>query len=139
MKLKRTIYVLVMLLSLSSCAQIDDNAVETIKQFYTIRLNQFENDASVEEIDKLIKKYCSKKFIEKIYEVDWGQEFVICAQDYGDEWIKTMKIIKDKNLKEFYIVSFYDENVTPKKHIIKVKMVCENSQYKIDKVICVDY
>lgn len=132
-------FIFLLLLSFNACSQINNNEIKIIREFYTIHLNQLNDKfAEIDEIDSVIKQYCSTRFVKEIYEVDWGREFIICAQDIGDKWIKTMKIKKHNEQDNLFIVTFYDNDINPQTHNIKVKLIEKNNQFKIDNVICID-
>lgn len=137
----------------SSCGQTQNNSTEKeaekmLQEFYTSYFTVFATEppgtSSQKKLEMLQKQYCTEAFYRKIPDIIEQTESdpFLKAQDSDINWLQTLTVIKDEQIKNEYIVSYsYDRlvDVNPDKTVketvtIHVTVVKEGESYKIDSV-----
>lgn len=117
----------------------EEQIVLMLKNFYTSYINETSKSPSnPEKEDSIRKKFCTTNMM-KVYDLpDLDYDPIVQAQMVLKECAETLTIRKDKDRENIYYVS-YNWPLNDKEQItIKVKIVKENEDYKIDYVF-LDY
>ena len=125
---------LVLLTPLEGCSQSNEKAIQFIETTYKRYLMSMDD---VKSIDDVIKKTSSNKFRKRIYGVPWGREMFICTQDPYEEWGDMIHVSPYYREKDTYILSFYDKKLYPNAHKLKIKLIFEKGESKIDDINCI--
>jgi|ERR1044072_10351 hypothetical protein len=114
----------------------DDAAIKMLKEFYTSYITEGTKiESNEDQLESIQKKYCTAKMLTKMkHEMEEGEmdsDPFINAQDFNIDWLKTLTITKDPQKADVYIVSYLD-NYTKTRTQMKLHVVKEGAQYKID-------
>lgn len=125
-------------------AHFDRTAIKMLKQFYheyanaDSRMAKADDVASqIEELRAVKEKYCSAKLINWLDKEEIDVDPFLKSQDFNIEWLKTLKVEKEANYRNQFIVtySFFDhfrkQTVQRKISLVVVRL---NGEYKIDDV-----
>jgi len=156
--MKKVLYFLIINLLFmlnTSCAQLpneEEKVISMLETFYTAYnsvwsdTNIYKEDEFEEKVFSLQQKYCSKKLQSEIREYYKIHKFEhdLLTNDFGgtneDVFKSTLKIEKDKTRENTYIVSYiihidYPSTPRDEKNIIKLEIIKESGNYKINKVL----
>lgn len=113
-----------------------DTIVTTLLLFYTsyITENIEMNDQKVSELKK---KYITSQFLDKLQKLNLDYDPFVNAQDYDEDWLKTLKVIRNKEINGVYEVYRFD-NYNKRYVCIKLRIIKENGQYKIDSIVSLE-
>lgn len=79
--------------------------------------------------------YCTPKFLRTILEDDEiGSDPFVAAQDYYEDWRKTMTVQKSSEGRNVYIVCLWRNEYAGKDHCVKVFLAQVGGKWKIDNV-----
>ena len=114
----------------------DDAAIKMLKEFYTSYITEGTKiESSEDKLESIQKKYCTAKMLTKMkHEMEEGEmdsDPFINAQDFDIDWLKTLTITKDPQKADVYVVSYLNNYSKTKTHM-KLRVVKEGAQYKID-------
>jgi len=132
MKTKLTL----LLLALCSVCflQAQQNAIDTLKVFYTKYMMENSKINPDSNTVQLIKKtYCTQRLINELQKNDEPDyDLFLNAQDCEVSSLNTLSVSPDKKDPAIFIVSykFYADTV-----IVKLKVVFQNNKYLIDGII----
>jgi len=86
--------------------------------------------------DSIVKKYCTIDFQNQLKSEDIDYDLLLNSQFCEKEWLNTLSIKKDSNDNSIYNVSFeYTVDGKTKQNNIKLQIVKNNLEYKVNKVI----
>ena len=100
------------------------------KEYITENLSVTEN---TDKIENLLNKYCTNSFREKLSSLQLDADPIVDAQDYEEEWINNMSIIKLENASHEYQVCFllsFDNS----QHCIFLTLKKEDDLWKINNI-----
>ena len=110
-----------------------------LRSFYASYLTECSRvSMSNEKLDSIKKAYCTVGFLNHLnrqyeeFELDWDP--FIAAQLCDTEWLKSLTITKDNQRNNLYNVSFFRYPEDKIKVTIKMIVVKESDNYKIDYV-----
>jgi len=108
-----------------------------LKDFYTSYIiERSKMPENFEKIDSIVNKYCTKELQNYIKNEDIDYDLFLNGQFCERKWLNTIAINKESKDKSIYIVSFeYIADSTKKKKNIKLQIVNNDAEYKINKVI----
>jgi hypothetical protein len=116
---------------------MDEQITEFLSKFYTEYIKECNAPPKegLEGIQKIKKKFCTSKFLEKIKEEEQDYDPIINAQDCNEDWIKTLTVRRDTNNAQgnLYIVCFMDFH-KKSLHCLNVCVKKENNVWKVDDV-----
>ncbi len=116
----------------------EEQIIEMLRKFYTNYMTEVSGAADNNRLDSLKRIYCNPALLEKIQiefdREELGYDPFIYAQDVNIESIKTLTIIKDSIVPNYYYVSYRDPywgGVSK----IKLSIVKHNNNYLIDDIL----
>jgi len=110
----------------------DEEIKNMIKSFYTGYITEnVKMPPNGSKIFSLKKQYCTTYLLDKINNQELDYDPFLKAQDANLEWLKTLIVKKDSSKKDFYAVSYTDNN---KQIIIKLNVIKQNDSFKIDSI-----
>jgi hypothetical protein len=121
----------VVILDSATCQNTSQEQITKMLKFFYTCLATIHNLNKLDSVKKLNCTCNYFKEIEKQEMLDY--EPLIKAQDFGFDCLKTLTIKKDLKRDDLYYVT-YIETYTKMKVIIKLIIVKEKEQYKIDYV-----
>ena len=124
----------------SQTVSTDPKAIAFLEGFYKNYISTYLSGigpTNQKKIDELKSKYCSKRLIEHILELQKTNELdsdpFLHSQDYNDAWTKSLKITKAKKGLNIYNAS-YIQAAENRVIIIRLSVIRKGSTYRIDGV-----
>lgn len=115
--------------------EIDEQVMKLIKDFYkSYILENSKMPPDNKKIELLKRKYCSKNFLNKLSHQELDYDPFLKAQDSDTAWLKTLSVNKSPQMETVYVVSYRD-SFTKEKIIVKLNIVREKGEYKIDAAL----
>ncbi|WP_440133582.1 DUF3828 domain-containing protein [Chitinophaga sancti] len=123
--------------SAQSPAPVDKAAI-MLKQFYTAYITVIAGDINTAKEEKIRKQYATAKLLKKIQDLTDKEELdydlFLHAQDADTRVLPYLKIVKDPKKPDTYTVT-YGDSFTKHDASIKVHVIKEGENYKIDNVL----
>jgi hypothetical protein len=115
----------------------DKEITGMLKDFYTSYIvERSKMPENFKKIDSTVKKYCTIDLQNQLKNEDIDYDLLLNGQFCEKEWLNTMSINKDSNDNSIYNVSFeFMADGKTKQKNIKLQIVKNNVEYKINKVI----
>ena len=111
----------------------EEKKLSMLRTFYTNYITAI-SEGPIESSDSIRNSFCTQSLITQINKDDnLDYDPLINAQDADKRSLKTLKIRRDSLLKDWYIVK-YSENHSQQTVKIKLMVVKENDNYKIDSI-----
>lgn len=119
------------------CQEIDSTTL-TLKQFYISYISeQLKDKPDKQKIAYLKEKYVTKNFLSKLSKLELDYDPFVYAQDYDENWLKCIRIEKDTLSVDTYNVYLID-NFNNETYCMKLYMIKEDGEYKIDNILFCD-
>ncbi|MCE2733407.1 MAG: YbjP/YqhG family protein [Flammeovirgaceae bacterium] len=118
--------------SLGGITKQDDESTKALlflRKFYEEYLAAFNAGST----DSVKKKYCTVELLEKLNHSELSYDPFLNAQDFDDNFLKTINIRKLVDSKESFIVSYID-SYTKRDVQITLRLLEIQNEYKIDSV-----
>ncbi len=122
----------------SQSANFNDKEITgMLKDFYTSYIvERSKMPEDFKKIDSIVKKHCAIDLQNQLKNEDIDYDLLLNGQFCEKKWLNTMSINKDSSDNSFYTVSFeYTADGKRKQKSIKLQIVKNNIEYKINKVI----
>ena len=116
-------------------------AIKMLKNFYTMYINEFGKSIyeriDYERIDSFINKFATKDIKQQIEKVEADYNMFINTEHCEKNWLDNMSIYLDSVGKNNFIIEFNSndkKNEIVLQNIIKLHLIKDENDYKIDKV-----
>ncbi len=122
----------------SQSANFNDKEVTgMLKEFYTSYIvERSKMPENFKKIDSIVNKYCTLYLQNQLKSEDIDYDLLLDGQFCETDWLNKMSIKKDSNDNSIYNVLFeYIVDGKAKQKSIKLQIVKNNSEYKINKVL----
>lgn len=115
----------------------EKEVIGMLKNFYSSYIvERSKMPEDFKKIDSIINKYCTSNLKDQLKNEDIDYDLLLDGQFWDKEWLNTMSINKASDDASIYNVSFYymADSKTKQKNI-RVQVVKDKTEYKINKVI----
>ncbi|MDR2917527.1 MAG: YbjP/YqhG family protein [Tannerella sp.] len=114
----------------------DEEAVNTLKEFYTAYISVFSLGINQKAEDSILNKYVAKELLIKIEKASMDYVSFIKAQDAKPEWIETLKITSVVEEKGIYKVCYTDSyNEKSSEVCIELLLTKKDDYYIINDIL----
>lgn len=109
----------------------DSLKIKTIREFYVAYITENTKDeVNSNYINKLKNKYLTTKLLNNLEKDELLSDPFVNAQDFSIDWLKSIKILKDKTKDNTYIISINEEI----KKSVSLVVIKDVDSYKIDSL-----
>ena len=117
----------------------NQKAIQMLKEFYTAYITEgIEGSGreSVQRSQQILKKYVTAGLLDKISnDTQLDYDPFVNAQDFFDNWLKTLKVTKDESQQYVFNVSFFSWEKDERPIEIKVLILKAGNEYMVGDIL----